>query len=73
MTHPLPRYKYGHLTVKLEFHHLKRCGMAVAHEVSDQTSILGYFAGPLTITDPGCLHNGIVSSHGIHEPDKPFI
>jgi hypothetical protein len=47
--------------------------MAVAHEVSDQTSILGYFAGPLTITDPGCLHDGIVSSHGIHEPDKPLI
>jgi hypothetical protein len=47
--------------------------MAVAHQITDKAAILRNFTGSLPIAHTGGLNDGIISTHGINEPDKTFI
>ena len=73
MPDPLPRDKDWQLHMVFDFAHLKRCAVAVAHEVADQAAILIRRAGAAPVRYARRLHNGRVIAHVVNHPDKAVI
>jgi hypothetical protein len=61
--------------MKLEFNHLKRCGVLVAHEIADQGTVITHRLGSGSIRHSRSLHYGrvtVLTGHGIYEADGHF-
>ena len=70
---PLTRHEDRQLHVILDFAHLKRRAVPVAHQITDQAAILIRRARAAAIGNARSLHNGGVIAHVIDHPDKAVI
>ena len=62
---PLPPAVHRHAHQEFDFRHFKRRAVAVAHEIADQSAIVGNFSRSLAIADAGSLHDGLIVTHHI--------
>ncbi len=71
--YPLPPGIHGNPHVQLDLAHLKRGGVAVTHQVTDQPPILMHLLGALPIRDPRRLHHRVIISHVVDHPDEAVV
>jgi hypothetical protein len=70
---PLAGDEDGQLDVELDFAHLERGRVPVAHEVADQALVIGDRLGALAIADAGGLRDGAVVAHVVDDADKAVV
>ena len=59
--------------MKFEFTHLKRGGVPVAQQVTNQITIFTDFLGADAIRDARCLHDGSIGPHVIDDANETII
>jgi hypothetical protein len=70
MTKPLTRYEDWSTNMKLEFNHLKRRRVLVAHEIADERAVITHGLGSGTVRHACSLDDGGIIPHRVYESDR---
>ena len=73
MADPLPRNEDGQFHMELELHHFERCGVEVAHQVTNQSAVFVDLLRPRTIGHACRLHDGGIVAHHVDQANETFV